>query len=115
MVERAINIECLTQHCWSPGQSAQIADSAAPLHCADPPYRFDGSDQHSASGSRRLCDSIQAVLGVDRVDVQCSRWAEHGGIPRGFSTGAVTGRVAVGQIGFGLNNLTTNPLVPIFS
>lgn len=96
MVERTINIECLAKHCWSPGQSAQISGSAAPLHCANSPYRFDGSDQHSASGSKRLCNSIQAIPGVDWIDVQCSWRAEHGGITGGFSTGTVTGRIAVG-------------------
>ena len=115
MIEQAINIECLAQHCWSPGQSAQIAGSAMPLHCANTPYRFDSPDQHGTPGSKRLCYSIQAILGVDRIDVQGSWWAEHGAIPSGFSTAAVTGRVTVGQIGFGLNNVTTNPFTPIFS
>ncbi len=79
-------------------------------HFLDTPNGFDCPNQHRTSFPSWIGHDIHAVLGVNRIHVERTGSPEHGGVARSFTTGAVTGGVAAGQVGFRFDDQTTNPL-----
>ena len=75
------------------------------------PNGLDRPNQHRRSFALCLSHRVETMLGVDRVDVKRSRRSKHRGVARCLAARRMTSRITLMQIGFRLDNPTSDPSV----
>lgn len=103
-IERFVDSQGLAEPRRSSTPIARWMPRSAVLHLVQTPQRFEGADQHRAAPTGLLGNRVEAVFGVDRINVKRARLGEHRAIFGPRPPMAVGGRVIAAQISFGLHN-----------
>lgn len=113
-VARSINRERLAQtagarrQCSSVGRFRSVETSML-KHAVDAPNRLKSPDQNCRTTADRFSHQIHTVLGMNRIDIQCTWPPKHRSVSRFLTPRTVTRSIATGQVGFGFHNPTSDP------
>lgn len=95
-----IDIEGGTEFSRTVGEFDFSIDRAFGQHDFDSVDRLNRSNKNGGTSARSFGDDVQAILGVNRIDVQQARRSEHDSIAIGHAARGVTSRIGAPEIGF---------------